>query len=68
MPSASSSESLSTSALGTGLRLILISSVGRLIIGDDSHFVAVNPSFSANPTPSPAGKLIELGEIGPQLD
>ena len=62
IPSASLSASASTSALGTGLRLILSSSVGRLCIADDSTFVAVIPSFSANPTPRPAGKLTELGE------
>ena len=62
IPPASPSASSSTSALGTGLRLILSSSVGRLCIGDDSTLDAVIPSFSANPTPRPAGKLTELGE------
>lgn len=60
--SAIPSASPSTAALGTGLRFILSSSVGRLCIGDDSTLVAVRPSFSANPTPRPAGKLTELGE------
>jgi hypothetical protein len=34
--------------------------------GEDND--PVNPSFSDNPTPSPAGKLTELGVTGPQLD